>query len=104
MDMLDKEGEICYATRKEVAEWTTIAYWQMVGSKILKNAWWKMGYDWFEGVGDDNNNNVNSNESNIGDINTEFDIGKGNEEKSNLNNEYDDNKSNFDNNVEEAEA
>ena len=34
----------------------------MVGSKILKNARRKMGYDWFEGVGDDDsNNNANGN-------------------------------------------
>ena len=38
-DMLDKEGEIHDTTCKEVAEWTAIVYWQMMGSEILKNAW-----------------------------------------------------------------
>jgi hypothetical protein len=53
-DMLDKEGEICDATCKEGAEWMAVVYWQMKGSKILTNVWWKTRYDWFEGVGDDN--------------------------------------------------
>jgi hypothetical protein len=103
-DMLNKEGEIRDATHKEVAEWTAIVYWQMEGSKILKNAWQKTGYDWFEGVGEDNNNDNDGNDNNISDVNDEFDVGNGDEDKSNLNNEYDDNESNFDNNVEEAEA
>jgi hypothetical protein len=90
--------------RKEVAEWTAIGYWQMMGSKILKNAWQKTGYDWFEGVGDDNNNNHDGNDNDIGDFDNEYDIGNSNEDKRNFNDEYDDNKSNFDDKVEEAEA
>jgi hypothetical protein len=39
-DMLNKESEISDAMHKEVAEWMAIVYWQMMGSKILKNAWW----------------------------------------------------------------
>jgi hypothetical protein len=79
-DVLDKEDEICEVKRKEVAEWTAMVYWQLVGSKILKNAWCKMGYDWFEGVGDGNNNNDDGNDNDIGDFNDEYDIGNGNEE------------------------
>ncbi len=39
MEMLDRDGVICEATRKEVAEWTASVYWNMGESKILKNAW-----------------------------------------------------------------
>ncbi len=103
-DMLDKEGKICDAMRKEVTEWTDIVYWQMMGSKILKIEWPKTGYDWFEGVGDNNNNNNNGNDNDIGDFDNEYNVGNGDEDKSNCNDEYNDNESNFDNNVEEAEA
>ena len=34
MVMLNKEGEICEATRREVAEWMAIVYWQMVDLKF----------------------------------------------------------------------
>jgi hypothetical protein len=103
MDMLNKEGEIHDATCKEVAKWTAIVYWQM-GSKILMNAWWKTGYDWFEGVGNDNNNDDGSNDNNICDFDDEYDVCNGNADKSNFNDEYNDTKSNFNNNMEEAEV
>ncbi len=106
-DMLDKEGEICDALRKEVAKWTAIVYWQLMVSKILKNVWWKTGYDWFEGVVDDNNNDNNGDNNDIrdfDDFNNEYDVGNGNEDESDCNDEYDNNKSNFDNNMEKAEA
>ncbi len=38
MEMLNQDGVIREATRKEVAEWMASVYWNMVGSKILKNA------------------------------------------------------------------
>ncbi len=44
MEMLDRDGEICEATCKEVAELTASVCWNMVDSKILKNAWQKRGY------------------------------------------------------------
>jgi hypothetical protein len=104
-DMLDKEGEIRDATLKEVAEWMAIVYWQLMGSKILKNAWWKTGYNWFEGVVDDNNNDDNNgDDKDIGDFDNEYNVGNGNEDKSDCNNEYDDDESNVDNNMEEAEV
>jgi hypothetical protein len=53
---LERDGVICEAMCKEAAEWTASVYWNLVGSKILKNVWWKMGFNWFEGIGDDNNN------------------------------------------------
>jgi hypothetical protein len=81
-----------------------IVYWQMMGSKILKNAWWKMGYDWFNGEGDNNNNDNTGDNNNIGDFDDEYDIGNNDEDKSDCNNEYDDNKSDFDDNVEETET
>jgi hypothetical protein len=96
MDMLDKEGEICDAMLKEVAEWTAFVYWQMMGSKILTNAWWKMGYEWFEGVGDNNNNDDNGKDNDIGDFDDEYDVGNSNEDESDFNDEYDDAESNFD--------
>ncbi len=55
-------------------------------------------------MGDNNNNNDDGNDNNIGDVDNEFKIGNGNEDKSNFNDEYDDDKSDFENNVEEAEA
>ncbi len=77
--MLDQDGVICKATCKEVAEWTASVYWNMVGSKILKNAWRKTGYDWFEGVVDkeDNDHNTNSNGNSGGNDNGNDD-GNGN--------------------------
>jgi hypothetical protein len=77
-----------------------IAYWNMMGSKVLKNAWQKMGYIWFEMVGDDDNsdddsnsngdNNDNNDDDNVGNVNVVFDNGKGNEN-------YDDDQSNYNN-------
>ncbi len=96
--MLDRDGVICKATHKEVAEWMARVYWNMAGSKILKNAWRKTGYDWFEGVvdkedndhnangdGDSNGNNIGNDDSNgNGDnnvnVNFIFEDGKGNED------------------------
>jgi hypothetical protein len=89
---------------EEVAEWTAIVYWQMVGSKILKNVWQKTGNDWFKGVGEENNNNNDGNDNNIGDFDDEYNVGNGDEDKNNCNDEYDDNKSDFDDYVEEVEA
>ncbi len=103
-DMLDEEGEICDATRKEVAEWMAIVYWQMVGSKILMNAWQKMGYNWFKGVGDNNNNDNNGNNNKIVDFDNENNVGNGDEDESDCNDEYDDDESNFEDNVEVAEV
>jgi hypothetical protein len=48
--MLDTNGNIREATHKEVAAWTAEVFWNMMGMNFLKNAWQKMGYDWFEGV------------------------------------------------------
>ncbi len=103
MDMLDKEGEICDAMRKVVAEWMAIVYWQMMRSKILKNAWQKTGYHWFKGVGGNNNTNNVGNDNIIGDFDDEYDVGNGNEDESDCNHEYEDDESNFDDYVEEAE-
>jgi hypothetical protein len=94
MAMLDRYGVTREATRKEVAEWMVSIYWNMVGSKILKNAWQKVGFDWFEGVGDDDNddnadgngdgdNNGNGDYNNEDDdvnVNFIFNDGKGDED------------------------
>ncbi len=61
MVMLDQDGVIRKAMHKEVAEWMASVYWNIVGSKILKNAWRKMGYNWFEGVVDKEDNDHNAN-------------------------------------------
>jgi hypothetical protein len=63
MDMLDIYGNIREATREEVAAWTAEVIWEMMGKTMVKNSWRKMGYNWFEGVveedvvEDDNGNN-----------------------------------------------
>ncbi len=98
MEMLDRDGVICNAMHEEVAEWTASVYWNMVGSKILKNAWQRTGYNWFESVVDkeDNYHNANSdgdsggndNGNNDGDgdgdndvnVNFIFDDGEGDED------------------------
>jgi hypothetical protein len=48
--MIDTIGEIWEAMREEVAAWMAEVYWDMIGNKLLKNAWQKMRYDWFKGV------------------------------------------------------
>jgi hypothetical protein len=94
MEMLDRDGVICEGTHEEVAEWMASVYWNMVGNKILENAWRKTGFDWFEGVGDDikddnadgdgyGNNDGDGNYGNKGkDANVDFifNDGKGNED------------------------
>jgi hypothetical protein len=45
MDMLDTSGEFREATCKEVAAWMAKVFWDMMGKRMLKNLWWKMGYD-----------------------------------------------------------
>ncbi len=94
IEMLDKDSTICEAMCKEVAEWMVGVHWDMVGSKILKNAWGKTGFDWFEGISDNNNDDNadgdgDGNNDNHGDYNKEdddaninfvFDNGKGDED------------------------
>jgi hypothetical protein len=88
---LERDGVIHVPSRKEVAEWTASVYWNLVGSKILKNVWRKTGFNWFEGIGNDNNDdhansngdgNDDYNDDNDGnaDINFVFDDSKGDEE------------------------
>jgi hypothetical protein len=60
MEMLDRGSVICEVTWEKVAEWMASIYQNMVGSRIIKNAWRKMGFDWFEGIGnDDDDDNAN---------------------------------------------
>jgi hypothetical protein len=96
MEMLDRDGDICEAAREEVAEWTASVYWNMVG-RILKNVWQKTGFDWFEGVGnDDNDDNTDgncdcdkdgdgnyNNKDNNANVYFVFNDGKGNEDNIN---------------------
>jgi hypothetical protein len=74
MEMLDRDGAIREATHEEMAEWMASVYWDMVGSKILKNAWGKTGFGWFEGVGNnDNDDNADSNGDGNNDGNGDYD-------------------------------
>ncbi len=50
MDMNDTDGVIREAMCKEVDAWMAEVFWDMMGKKLLKNAWWNMEYDWFKGV------------------------------------------------------
>ena len=52
VELLDTTNEVRDATREEVSEWAAAAFWELVGSRILRNAWRKTGYDWFPGVQD----------------------------------------------------
>ncbi len=51
-NLLEQTNEVCDATRKEVSEWMAACYWELVGSRILRNSWRKTGYDWFPGLVD----------------------------------------------------
>ena len=37
-------------TREEVSEWAAAVFWELVGSRILRNSWRKTGFDRFPGV------------------------------------------------------
>jgi hypothetical protein len=50
INMIDTISEIREATCKEVAAWMVEVYWGMIRNKLCKNAWPKTGYNWFEGV------------------------------------------------------
>ena len=52
VDLLDKTNEVRDATREEVSEWAAAVFWELVGSRILRNSWRKTGFDWFPGVVD----------------------------------------------------
>ncbi len=89
MNMINTISEIREATCKEVAAWTAEVYWDMMGNKLLKNAWRKTGYDWFEGVvedehmdsdGDKDNDNKTHNDCNDDNDNKAHDDGEDNEE------------------------
>ena len=62
-DLIDRTNEVRDATREEVVEWVTAAYWEMAtkNKRILRNAWRKTAYDWFpDGLvfaGDDDGGN-----------------------------------------------
>ena len=51
-NLLDTTDEVCDTTCKEVSEWVVEVFWELVGSRILQNAWRKKGYDWFPVVVD----------------------------------------------------
>jgi hypothetical protein len=67
-DLLDMVNEVSNAMRKEVSEWVVAVFWEFVGSHILQNTWRKMGFDWFPGVADpDDNVTTDGDECNNGD-------------------------------------
>jgi len=52
VDLLDKTNEVRDATREEVSKWAAAVFWELVGSRILRNSWRKTGFDWFPGIVD----------------------------------------------------
>ena len=50
VDFLNETNEVRDGTHEEVSERTAAVFWEMVGSRVLRNAWRKMGYDWFPGL------------------------------------------------------
>jgi hypothetical protein len=60
INLLDTTDKVRDATREEVSEWVAEVFWEFVdsGSRILRNAWRKTGYDWFPGVDDQRNKNA----------------------------------------------
>jgi hypothetical protein len=52
VSLLDETNEVRDATREEVSEWMAEVYWEMVGTRILRNCWRKTGFDWFPGLVD----------------------------------------------------
>ncbi len=50
--LIDTTNEVRDATREEVSEWAAAVFWELVGSRILRNSWRKTGFDWFPGVVD----------------------------------------------------
>ena len=52
VDLLDMTNQVHDGTRKEVSEWAAALFWELVGSRILRNSWRKTGFDWFPGVVD----------------------------------------------------
>jgi len=52
VDLLDMTNEVRDATREEISEWAVAVFWELGGSRILRNSWRKTGFDWFPGVVD----------------------------------------------------
>jgi hypothetical protein len=52
VDLLDTTNELRDATHEEVSKWAAAVFWELVGSRILRNSWRKTGFDWFPGVVD----------------------------------------------------
>ena len=49
IDSIDHKGKVFVPTRKDVSSWVAEVVWGMDGRKLMRNAWRKTGYDWFEG-------------------------------------------------------
>ena len=49
-DLLEQTDKVRDATRDEVSEWMAAVFWELVGSRVLRNCWRKTGYDWFPGL------------------------------------------------------
>ncbi len=52
VDLLETTNEVRDAIREEVSEWAVAVFWELDGSRILRNSWRKTGFDWFPGVVD----------------------------------------------------
>jgi hypothetical protein len=48
MAMIDNHGVVEAPTRDNIAFWAASAHWDMDGTPMMRKAWRKTGYSWFE--------------------------------------------------------
>ena len=66
-NLLEETDTVRDATCEEVSEWMAAVYWELVGSRILRNCWHKTGFDWFPGLVDPEDVVANRNDDADGD-------------------------------------
>ena len=49
IDSIDRTGKVFAPTREDISSWVAEVVWGMDGRTLMRNAWRKTGYDWFEG-------------------------------------------------------
>ena len=48
MAVIDNHGVVESPTRDDIASWAASAHWDMDGMPVMRKAWRKTGYSWFE--------------------------------------------------------
>jgi hypothetical protein len=51
---------------QKASEWKAAVFWEMMGSRILRNSWRKMVIDWFPGLGMDEDDVEDGDEGKVG--------------------------------------